>query len=52
MGFHCEDVVLDHLEGRKLLSQQTAAIYSHKAEMHLLYSLETLFKILPHLKNV
>lgn len=48
MGFYCEHVVLDDLEGRKLLSQLTAALYGHRAEMHLFHSLDTLFKKLPH----
>lgn len=52
MDFYCKDIVLDHLEGRKLLSKQTAVLSGHRDEMHLLYSMETLFKILPHLENI
>lgn len=51
MDFYSKNAVLDHIEGRKL-SQQTAALHGHRAKMNLLYSLETLFKILAHLGNI
>jgi len=42
MTFYCQDVFVDNLEGRKLLSRRTDELCGHRDGMYLLYSLETL----------